>query len=291
MDIASDTPTAEQLASLSKACSQLWKLDDNHFRPGIDYQLNLQHGKTSYEKADVADQPLFGKVDKQLFMAKPTFKAFYNLLDNYERETGKAEVVTAEEKQENLIFIDAICETKCIKYLHKYLISKGKAKASVPEFKKQLYSIWFELYARTGRINDSSGFEHVFLGEIKNGAVIGFHNWIQFFIEEKRGNVDYKGYIINKKRNRSHEESADNTTRVITIQFSWGHETKSMSSTLIGTSPEFEIALYTLCFLCGGEDNIIKLGEYTVTVKVHHWNTKGGDKIGSCYPIAELGSQ
>ena len=45
--------------------------------------------------------------------------------------------------------------------------------------------IWFELYGRSrGGRKDSSGFEHVFVGEIKDDQVSGFHNWIQFWIEE-----------------------------------------------------------------------------------------------------------
>ena len=42
---------------------------------------------------------------------------------------------------------------------------------------------------------DSSGFEHVFVGESREREVIGFHNWIQFYLQEKKGNIDYKGYF------------------------------------------------------------------------------------------------
>ena len=45
------------------------------------------------------------------------------------------------------------------------------------------------------RNKDSSGFEHVFVGESRAKEVIGFHNWIQFYLQEKIGNVDYQGYI------------------------------------------------------------------------------------------------
>lgn len=45
---------------------------------------------------------------------------------------------------------------------------------------------------------DSSGFEHVFVGETRGGrTVIGFHNWIQLYLQEKLGHVDYKGYSVN----------------------------------------------------------------------------------------------
>lgn len=42
---------------------------------------------------------------------------------------------------------------------------------------------------------DSCGFEHVFVGETKYGREItGLHNWVQFYLQEKHGHVDYKGY-------------------------------------------------------------------------------------------------
>ena len=47
---------------------------------------------------------------------------------------------------------------------------------------------------------DSSGFEHVFVGETRGAdEVIGFHNWIQFYLQEKAGHVDYQGYILGTK--------------------------------------------------------------------------------------------
>ncbi len=42
---------------------------------------------------------------------------------------------------------------------------------------------------------DSSGFEHVFVGETKyNREIMGLHNWVQFYLQEKHDHVDYKGY-------------------------------------------------------------------------------------------------
>ena len=89
-----------------------------------------------------------------------------------------------------------------MKRAHQYLCSKGKSRREMRDFKHQLYDLWFKLYRRTkgSRALDSSGFEHVFVGETRGGTeVLGFHNWIQFYLQEKAGNVDYQGYILGKK--------------------------------------------------------------------------------------------
>jgi hypothetical protein len=57
------------------------------------------------------------------------------------------------------------------------LIKSKKIEANIERFKQVLNEIWFELYKRETN-NDSSGFEHVFLGENRHGETTGFHNWI-----------------------------------------------------------------------------------------------------------------
>lgn len=80
--------------------------------------------------------------------------------------------------------------------------------------------MWFGLYSRNNNKMDSSGFEHIFAGlravlcfscfsdvfiktffnitgEIKGGKVSGFHNWIQFYLLEKRGQLNYYSHSFN----------------------------------------------------------------------------------------------
>ncbi|KAK7263359.1 hypothetical protein RJT34_30947 [Clitoria ternatea] len=272
-------PSEGELADLSRACEILWELDSNRLIPGKDYEIDCGEGKKVYQKEDMAQGSLFAWVSDDVFR-KPTFARFLSLLDNYNPHQGIKEVVTSEEKQEQAAFIEEISRTAPIKYLHKYLTSKGIASGSFQDFKRMMTSLWFDLYGRGGTSGSSSAFEHVFVGEIKqSGEVSGFHNWLQFYLEEEKGRVDYQGYIFPRR----HGEIPDSETQLLTIQFEWNGVLKSVSSTLVGVSPEFEIALYTLCYYVGEEDNHIQLGPYAVNIKCYRL----GNRIGSVFPIAD----
>ncbi|XP_071484090.1 poly(U)-specific endoribonuclease-like [Diadema antillarum] len=273
---------------LSAICNQLWELDENRLVPGEDYEIDLQRYTFYSNKGerDEAKCPLFSFVHDDVFK-RPTFKRFMALLDNYSTETGVSEVVTPEEIKENQCFIDAIMETKVMQQAHEVLRERGKVPPDVRGFKHALYDLWFKLYARTrgmGRAaGDSSGFEHVFVGETRGDKdVIGFHNWIQFYLEEKRGNVDYKGWIPPRSSSRK-DRQADNTAQLVSLQFTWKGQVKPVGSSFIGTSPEFEMALYTVLYYIGNKgDNHLEIGRYNVNITVH----KMGEKLGSSFPIA-----
>ncbi|XP_068679487.1 uridylate-specific endoribonuclease B-like [Montipora capricornis] len=268
---------------LSALCNRMWEADENRLTPGLHYKIDPQ-GKTRYHSTeDHAKDPLFSYVDPNVFK-RETFRRFIALLDNYESEGGQKEVVTQEEVRENQCFIDAIYETEPMKIAHKYLAEKKLMPSDRAQFKWALYNLWFKMYQRTKGVRqlDSSAFEHVFVGETRNKTdVIGFHNWIQFYLQEKRGLVDYRGFFPSRrKRHTSSEEESFN--QLITIQFTWKGDTKPIGSSFIGTSPEFEMALYTVCFLAGNKTDVhVEIDDYDVIVKAHRM----GPCLGSCYPI------
>eukprot|EP01031_Cornospumella_fuschlensis_P029242 gene29242-35298_t len=172
-------PRADELASISKACNRLWELDVNRLVPDRDYRINVQRGKRVFDEGDAAADPLFSYVDPKA-LAKPTYAAFIALLDNYIAELGQSEVVDAHELTENRRFLNLIMDTPVMQYAHQYLLRTGKTRASTREqFIAELDALWFALYRRKTN-NDSSGFEHVFVGEVKeeNNEIVGFHNWI-----------------------------------------------------------------------------------------------------------------
>lgn len=108
---------------------------------------------------------------------------------------------------------------------------------------------------------------------------------MQIYNEERHGRLDYRGFIRPKQRGRTFMEPY-NHEQLVTIQFSWEREIKPVSTSLIGVSPEFELALYTLCFLNGKEENCIQLGPYLCNIKCFSFGRGQHVKIGTAFPEA-----
>ncbi|NXX67597.1 ENDUA protein, partial [Spizella passerina] len=271
---------------LSKLFNEMWDADVHRLRPGRDYIIDVQGKAGPAQQGDRAVQDnaarhLFHNVNEERLRSIKTFATFISLLDNYETSTGVAEVVTPEEIVENNCFLDAILTTQVMRLAHDYLLKKNLARPNLADFKHQLYDIWFQLYARKGGDRpDSCGFEHVFVGETRHGKeILGLHNWVQFYLQEKRNQIDYKGYVARKNKTRP-----DKDDQVLSIQFSWKGSVKPVGSTFIGVSPEFEFALYTVIFLLSEERvtrETVKIDEYELQMVV--W--RHGHHIGTAYPV------
>ncbi|KAI9178931.1 hypothetical protein H9P43_005593 [Blastocladiella emersonii ATCC 22665] len=265
--------------SLSDFISDLWHADVNRFAAMRDFVIDIQDGKSMHQRHDAAAKPLFESVDKNKFMRVPTFANFYALLDNYVDETGIAEQVTAEEKLEEMKFIQAVVATDIAKAVFSYVNAKGWWRGSTAEWVLYLRKLWFTLYRRES-MNDSSAFEHVFVGEIRNGQVIGFHNWVTIFLAERKKVLDYRGYIFPRRR---HACQPSNDTHLLKLQFTYKGKLKPISTVLLGVSPEFELMLYTLVFLSGQDSVACVLDDTDVSVIVHRNKQRGTESIGSAY--------
>lgn len=198
--------------------------------------------------------------------------------NNYTAETGVPEVVSQEERAEEDHSLAAICGTDCIQFVHRWLLEKADMEyETIDDFSQLLKEIWFHHYNRDGS-RDSSGFEHVFCGEIGDGKVKGMHNFVQVLLEEQRGNFNYQGYL--DIRGEPCEEAPPSSQQLIIIRFEWLGEIESCSSVFVGVSPEFEIALYTILYVAGMERLDVQLGPYTACIKVYQM----AGMIGTAFP-------
>ena len=241
---------------------------------------------------DASSRRLFSTVAASLW-ERPTYRAFHALLDNYTSTTGTADVRGAGARAEEGAFLGACLATRPMRYAHAVLVSKGLAPPDPAGFNALLYSLWFAPYSRDAR-NDSSGFEHVFVGEVRGGAgpeagaALGIHNWIAILAAEGAGDLDYYGYLrprtagAPKGAPRAAVTPAD---RVLSLQLAWRGAVKPVTTIFVGTSPEAELALYTLCVLSGQEETDVRLwGEFDVRVRAYRIRTKGGVRVGSAFP-------
>ncbi|XP_069018465.1 uridylate-specific endoribonuclease C isoform X2 [Embiotoca jacksoni] len=269
---------------LTNIFNELWRLDVNRMQPGIDYTVSVQGranfvSQGSHVVQDRASLPLFSNVDENKLRNTTTFSLLTRLLDNYERSTGVTEQITTEERTEINLFLDAVLETEVMKRAHKYLVSKGKSNINLRLFKNQLNLIWFQFYHRQRNTGlDSCGFEHVFVGETKSGTeIIGFHNWIQFYLQEKNHHLDYKGYKARQN------DLPDQDDHVLNLQFSWHGLVKPVGSAFIGTSPEFEMALFTIVFLMNTDRSttvLVNIDQCQMELVV----IRHGRSLGTAYP-------
>ncbi|XP_059191589.1 uridylate-specific endoribonuclease C [Centropristis striata] len=269
---------------LSNLFNELWTLDVNRMTPGIDYTISVQGranfvNQGSHVVQDRASQPLFSNVNEEKLKNMTTFSLLMKLLDNYEVSTGVAERVTTEELTEINLFLDAVLQTAVMKRAHKYLVSKRQSSQDLRVFKNQLRLIWFHLYHRQRNAGlDSCGFEHVFVGETKSGTeIIGFHNWVQFYLQENSTNLDYKGYKARI------QDLPDQDDHVLNLQFSWHGLVKPVGSAFIGTSPEFEMAIFTIVFLMNTERSttvLVNIDQCQMELVV----IRHGRSLGTAYP-------
>ncbi|KAM6144553.1 LOW QUALITY PROTEIN: poly(U)-specific endoribonuclease-A-like [Phoenicopterus ruber ruber] len=266
---------------LSKLFNEMWDTDVNRRMPGKDYTIDLQGKAGAAQQGDSAVQDttarhLFHNINKEHPKSIKTFATFISLLDNYETPTGVAEVVTPEE----IGFLDAILATEVMKLAHEYLLKKNIAKPNLADFKYQLCDIRFQLYARKGEDRPDSCSFRVFVGETRHGKqILDLHNWVQFCLQEKHNQIDYKAYVTRKNKTRH-----DKDDRVFSIHFSWTGLVKPIGSTFIGVSPEFEFVPYAIIFLLSEERvtcETVKIEEYELQMAVCHH----GHHIGTAYPV------
>ncbi|KAJ8672657.1 hypothetical protein QAD02_003916 [Eretmocerus hayati] len=240
----------------------------------IDYQGRRE----SKDAKDEAPEPLL-MVPRTFFKKLPTIQLLQKLYDNYDMNSLHAESVTEQEILEEDEFIDAILNTSVMMHTMDFLARKGYFRKDLNEYKATLKRIWFTQYSRTNHTSHqgSSGFEHVFLVEKKRGNhITGLHNWIFFATEEYHNKADYLGYI-------SKEVLADRAA-VLKFYVSYLGKTK-LTSMFIGTTPEFDIALFTLCFYARPNKNCkVLLGNTKVTIQSWVQYSNNEVLIGSSFP-------
>ncbi|XP_018400248.1 PREDICTED: poly(U)-specific endoribonuclease homolog [Cyphomyrmex costatus] len=253
---------------VKKLSESLFEADKNNAYKYIT--VNLQ-GETK-EDSTTDDAPLPLLDVKPEAYEIPTIKNVIALHDNYAIDVKTKEIVTPDERKEETELIDNFMETDVFKTAMKYLVDKGFIPNDEYEFKDTLKRIWFSQFQRVEGEPSSSGFEAVFLAEKLDSYMIGPQNWIYFAKQEAQKNLDYRGYIKDIKL-------ADKGEAIkIRSAFNVPDTKHSVTTLLVGFSPELEMALYTICFYLRPNDVCpVSLGGKDVNLVSTRFNYFGKD--------------
>lgn len=253
--------TDKELSEISEA---LHGLDVNRGRPGIDFVVHPRGPK------------LFTKVSPAL-LQRPTYAALRAVQNIYTPQTGagRDEPACPPCAPEENKFMDTVMKTSVMKKAHEFLSSKGLASPTMYGFRAQVRQWWFHKFSRSkGKALDSSGFEHVFAVDLKGTKVGGYHNWVYFHEGEKHKTTKYIQFQKNCKPN------------VLTCRFSYKNHVKPIGGFFIGTSPEFDLAIKTVCFrarkrgLCK-----ITLGGNHLSIQTYAMSGHQPLTISTAYPL------
>ncbi|XP_062123023.1 endoribonuclease CG2145 isoform X1 [Drosophila sulfurigaster albostrigata] len=243
------------------------------------FKVNLQGKTSSGARDDRAPQPLFELHNDLLARdANSTTSLLLRLFNNYEIDVSVPEQITEEHKQEQLDFLRSVMNTRVMKLSMRFLVKKNVVSDDYDDQLKLLQDLWFTPYSRGKGVIGSSSFEHIFLAENRENSVLGLHNWLYFAEQEQQGHVDYKGWIKRADTGRQHQFA-------LSLRFAFFGIQKPYSGFLVGTSPELEMSLYTVCFLVTPEREPceIQLGSAKLSIVSHVWNWKGKRLIASAY--------
>ncbi|XP_052833674.1 poly(U)-specific endoribonuclease-A [Octopus bimaculoides] len=237
---------------LSEFFTKIWELD-NKCSPGQDFGIDLQ-GYAGYQSRDFAKDNLFEWFHEEDIFSRPTY-ADHSLHSPLPPSlltllvTSQVPLMRVKNPPMRLSSLILLFLVSCLSLLPLFCFSD----------------------------QDSSSFEHVFVGETKQEGMIGLHNWLQYYLQEKAGNIDYQGY---KRRCTVLDDEVD---RIICTKFLWrGRKGKAACSMFLGSSPEFDIAVFSTCFLMGKIGHCdYQIGEYEVEVVVYSF----GSVIGTAYIV------
>uniref|UniRef100_A0A8R1HVZ2 Poly(U)-specific endoribonuclease n=1 Tax=Caenorhabditis japonica TaxID=281687 RepID=A0A8R1HVZ2_CAEJA len=264
--------------ALQTLVDQMWNVDQD--RPSAA-QVTLNWGTKISGKSGIKEGNLFANVDETLF----TKKQYADLLTTYQNELFTADVCKAEapmsgfRKQYLQAVFNAFTSTPMFSAAFDYLKAQNyKDTSDLETFKsKVLWPLWFGTYTRCKGALGSSGWEHVFSGELKSNEVDGQHDWVRYYTEQKKDKMVYNGYY-------THDEDL-----IGTFQYHWQGATKPKGGFFTGTSPAFDFSILSVCALVHGNGGNCHFHVNNYPITVTSYLQQCGDGSGTCLSTAYPG--
>jgi poly(U)-specific endoribonuclease len=181
------------------------------------------------------------------------------LFNNYTLDQTKPENNFLEEEAEVQEFLDEIYRSAPMKIARDFVSEQSGQNVSEDQWWAILQRVWFEQFD-SSKNKDLSGFEHVVVGEQKQGKVQGYHFWYKYYMDEnfRRDDADDSETDLIKFIEWKNL-SGDVSPEVVTLSYEWrafDYEAKKFRKLVkpiggfwVGPSVEGLLALGTVRFL------------------------------------------
>ncbi|OAD60592.1 Poly(U)-specific endoribonuclease like protein, partial [Eufriesea mexicana] len=234
-------------------------------------KLNLQNRVTSPNVTDEAKEPLF-TVDADL-LEYPSIYVTRSLYDSYAYDSQQKLNRTLETRKKENLLIDTFLNTNEMAITMQWLADHGFIDPDDFERKDVIRRIWFTIFS-----GSSCGFERVFASENYGSAIIGIQDWIYFENQESLGRINYMGYVDKL--------DFGNTASLLKLNFQMDGIVKPNATIFVGTLPELEMSLYTICFYAR-PNNVcpVSLGGTKFNIYTHSFTYFGNEIIDLGLPI------
>ncbi|XP_043518178.1 poly(U)-specific endoribonuclease homolog isoform X3 [Frieseomelitta varia] len=255
---------------LSKISEELFAKNSHNMYKYI--KMNLQTRVTSSNiTTDEATEPLF-EVDPEL-LDYPSIYITRSLYDNYGHDSRKKLNRTLEIRKEENLLIDIFLNTNEMSRAMQWLADHGFIDPDDFERKDVLRRIWFTVFS-----GSTCGFERVFASENYGTAIIGVQDWIYFEYQESLKRIDYMGYIDKL--------DLGSTASLIKLNFQMDGIVRPNATIFVGTLPELEMALYTICFYARPNNLCpVSLGGTKFNIYTHSFTYFGTEIIDLALPM------
>nr|XP_058973402.1 uridylate-specific endoribonuclease C-like [Pocillopora verrucosa] len=242
-------PFFARSVNLGPACQNMWNnAGNNLIVPG---ELTVNPVANANPLFTVV--PGAGGVGK---IASPIFQRFRDILVDYQA------VPFVLNQQHINDFITAVTQPNGpMEAAFNYLLTQqGSLPAGVTtleQFRCVLEELWFR---------NSNGFKHVFVGDklLRVNNFKGFHNWYQFLLEQRRNPTQTTNIAFNTRGNQQAFVGNRLPYFMRGLTFRWRGVNKapqgSTSCMFVGTSPAFDLAMFTACVLIGRAPGVGVIG-------------------------------
>jgi poly(U)-specific endoribonuclease len=143
------------------------------------------------------------------------------LFNNYTLDQTKSENNFPEEEAEIQEFLEAIYLSAPMEIARDFVSKQSGQTVSDDQWWAILQRVWFEQFSND-KNKDLSGFEHVVVGEQKQGKVQGYHFWYKYYMDEhfRRDDTDDRETDLIKFIEWKNLPS-DVSPEVVTLSYEW----------------------------------------------------------------------